>query len=91
MTSANVTKYRIVNLEGMIVGKHSQHAYCKTHWGDLLKFTPPENYTITAYGLDEEEEEWENDPINLAVFLDDLRKCRARFDTWDDIMKKVKP
>ena len=70
MTSANVTEYRIDNLQGMKVGQHSQHALCKTHWGDLLTFIPPESYTITAYGLDEEGEDWENDPVNLSVFLD---------------------
>ena len=90
MTSANVTEYRIDNLQGMKVGQLSQHAYCKTHWGDLLKFTPPEDFTITAYGLDEEEEEWENDPVNLAVFIERLRKNRAQWNTMEDIMKGIK-
>jgi hypothetical protein len=74
----------------MKVGQHSQHHYCKTHWGDLLKFTPPENYTITAYGLDEEEEEWEDEPKNLAVFLAELRRGKAQFNTMADIMKGIK-
>lgn len=90
MTSANVTEYRIEDKNGKQVGHHSQHAYCKTHWGDLLKFTPPEDFTITAYGLDEEEEEWEHDPINLAKFLEHLRKNRAQFNTMDDIMKGIR-
>lgn len=91
MTSANVTEYRIESITtGNVVGTHSQHHYCKTHWGDLLKFTPPENFTITAHGLDEEEEEWEHNPINLAVFLENLRQNRAKFNTWDDLMKKAK-
>lgn len=91
MTSANVTEYRIEDLHGNVVGTHSQHCYCKTHWGDLLKFTPPENYTITAHGLDEEEEVWEDDPMNFAVFLARLRERRAQFNTMADIMKKFKP
>ena len=89
MTSANVTEYRIDDLRGMKVGQHSQHHYCKTHWGDLLKFIPPENYTITAYGLDEKEEKWEDDPMNLADFLTELRRGRAQWNTMEDIMKKA--
>lgn len=90
MTSANVTEYRIEDLTGKVVGRHSQHAYCKTHWGDLLKFTPPENFTITPHGLDEEEEEWEDDPINLKVFIERLIKNKHQFNTMDDLMKKIK-
>jgi|FAXJ01.1.fsa_nt_gi hypothetical protein len=88
MTSANVTDYRIEDLSGKQMGTHSQHHYCKTHWGDLLKFTPPENYMITPHGLDEEEESWEDEPMNLAVFLEQLRRGRAQFNTMDDILKK---
>ena len=90
MTSANVTEYRIDDLRGMKVGQHSQHALCKTHWGDLLKFNPPEDFTITAYGLDENEEEWENEPMNLAVFIERLRKHRAQWNTMEDIMRGIK-
>lgn len=90
MTSANVTNYRIENITtGKVVGEHSQHAYCIGHWGDLFRFNPPENYTITPYGLDEEEEEWEGDPMNLAVFIEKLKKSRANFQTMADIMKKI--
>ncbi len=90
MTSANVIKYRIEDLDGKLIGLHSQHAYCKTHWGDLLKFTPPENFTITPYGEDEEEEEWEGESMNLAVFLNELRKNKHRFSTMEDIRKGIK-
>ncbi len=78
MTSANVIEYWIEDLQGNLVGSHSQHMYCKTHWGELLKFTPPENFTITRHGLDEEEEPWYDEPMNLAVFLDQLRKNRHK-------------
>lgn len=73
MTSANITNYTITDLQGKKVGKHSQHAYCKTHWDDLLVFDPPENYMIQAWGLNEEEELWQNEPINLKVFIDKLK------------------
>lgn len=92
MTSANVTKYRICDLEtGKVVGQHSQHSYCHTHWGDLLVFTPPEKYTITPHGLDEEEEEWEGNTINLKDFIDKLKKNRhVKFNTMTDLMDKSK-
>jgi hypothetical protein len=92
MTSANVTNYRICDREtGKVIGQHSQHAYCHTHWGDLLVFTPPENYTITPYGLDEEEEEWEGDTINLKDFIDMLKKSKyVKFNTMNDLMDKYK-
>lgn len=89
MTSANVTEYRIEDLSGKEVGSHSQHHYCKTHWGDLLKFTPPENFTITPHGLDEEEEEWEGDMVNLKIFIDKLKSSKyTSWNTMDDLRKK---
>jgi hypothetical protein len=90
MTSANVTEYRIEDLAGKTVGSHSQHCYCKTHWGDLLKFTPAENFIITPHGLDEEEEEWESEPINLKTFIERLEKGKATFNTMADLMKPFK-
>ena len=81
MTSANVTEYTIFNSEGKKVGEHSQHCLCKTKWGRLLKFTPPENFVIMAWGYDEEEEYWEDDPINLKTFIEKLTKNRAQFNT----------
>ena len=68
-------------MNGKEVGRHSQHCLCKTKWGKLLVFTPPENYTITAWGEDEEEERWENDPMSLKEFIDKLIKNRASFNT----------
>ena len=90
MTSANVTNYRIDDLTGKTVGELSQHVYCKTKWGELLQYTPPENYTITAYGEDEDEESWENDPVSLKTFIDKLKANRAQFNTWADIKKGMK-
>jgi len=92
MTSANVTEYRIESLHtGKVVGNLSQHAYCKTHWGGLLKYLPPKDFTITAHGLDEEEEEWEHDPVNLATFIEHLRQNgEKKWGTMEDIMKGMK-
>jgi len=89
MTSANVTEYRIEDLSGNQVGSHYQSCLCKTHWGDLLKFTPAEKFTITPHGLDEDEEEWEGETISLKSFIDKLKKSKyVRWNTRDDIMKK---
>ena len=90
MTSANVTEYTIRDLTGKTVGKHSQHAYCKPTWGELLKFIPAEAHTITPWSFDEEEEFWEGEAVNLQIFIDDLKKNRAEFNTWEDIKKAAK-
>lgn len=89
MTSANVTNYTI-RLNGEEVGKHSQHAYCKTTWGELLKFTPHENHTIQAWWYDEEEEYHEGEEKNLLDFINNLKASKAKFDTWEDIKKGMK-
>jgi len=86
MTSANVVEYRIEDLNGKKVGEHYQSLLCKTHWGDLLKFTPPENFTITAHGEDEDEVEWEDDTISLKVFIDKLRESKyTKWNTFKDL------
>lgn len=54
MTSSNVIEYTIKDLEGKEVGKHHQSLLCKTKWEKLLVFAPPENFTITPWGYDEE-------------------------------------
>jgi hypothetical protein len=80
MTSANVIEYIIKDLSGKKVGTHYQSLLCKTKWGRLLKFTPTENYTITSFGYDEEDEYWENEPISLKKFIDKLIKNKAKFN-----------
>ena len=81
MTSANVTNYTIRDLAGNEVGEHRQHCLCKTKWGKLLVFTPPENFTIEAWGEGEEEERWEDEPMNLQVFIDRLIEHKHKFNT----------
>lgn len=77
MTSANVTKYNIYK-NGVKVGNHYQSHLCKTHWEDLEKFVPSEDFEIMAHGYDEDEEYWENEKINLKVFLDKIEKNRRK-------------
>ena len=88
MTSANVVQYRIEDLSGKKVGNHYQSLMCKTHWGDLLKFVPAENFTITTYGLDEEENDWEEETVNLKIFIDRLTASKAKFNTFEELFKK---
>ncbi len=77
MTSANVTRYTIRDLQGNEVGQHSQHCLCKPNYEKLLKFTPFENYTIQSWGEDEEEEMWYGRTYNLRDFIGYLRVTRA--------------
>ena len=67
-TSANVTEFTIFK-DGEKVGTHRQHALCKSHWEELLKYEPISKHTIQAWGYDEEEEYWEDRPIRLNLFL----------------------
>ncbi len=89
MTSANVINYLIRNKDGTIVETHRQHLLCKTHWGDLLKFTPPEDFTITSTWLDEDERYFQDEPRNLKNFIEGLEKCKAKFNTSADWFKKI--
>lgn len=79
MTSANVTKYNIYK-NGRKVGQHYQSHLCKTHWEDLEKFSPPEDFEIMAYGYDEEEEYWEDKKINLKKFLNKISEAKRKSD-----------
>lgn len=69
MTSANVTQYRIFDSNDNEVGTHYQSHLCKTKWHELLRFSPPENFTIQPWGYDEDDELWEGEVINLRDFL----------------------
>lgn len=70
-TSANVIEYRIEK-NGISVGSYRQHLMCKSHYEDLLKYKPLKEHTITAWGYDEDDEEWEEKPVNLDVFLREM-------------------
>lgn len=69
MTSANVVEYTIFNGEDE-VGHYRQHMMCKSHYSELLQYTPLDQHTILAWGYDEEEEYWSDEkPENLKTFL----------------------
>lgn len=79
MTSANVTEYAIFH-NGIQVANHRQNWLCRTHWQDLERFSPPENFEIMPYGLDEEEEYWELSRTNLKEFLDKIKDNQRKAD-----------
>jgi hypothetical protein len=60
MTSANVIEYTIFKGEEE-VGRHRQNIMCKRCNDGLEKFQPSNEFTIQAWGYDEEEEIWEGD------------------------------
>lgn len=69
MTSANVIEYTIFKGDEE-VGRHRQNIMCKTCNDGLEKFQPARDFTIQAWGYDEEEELWGNDKReNLAEWL----------------------
>lgn len=69
MTSANVINYIIRDKEDNQVGTHRQNIMCHTCNDGLEKFTPASDFTIQAWGYDEEDEKWENEPENLETWL----------------------
>ena len=78
MTSSNVTHFTIYEKSsGKECGKHSQSHYCKTHWEDLLKYDPSENYMILPWWEDEEEEYHEGRIENLKDFLIEVLKIKT--------------
>jgi hypothetical protein len=69
MTSANVIEYTIFNKDNEQVGRHRQNVMCLTCNDGLEKFQPYEDFTIQPWGYDEEEDEWEDEPVNLKEWL----------------------
>ena len=59
-TSANTIEYSIFKGDKE-VGRHRQNVMCSTCHDGLEKFQPYEDFTIQAWGYDEEEEIWESD------------------------------
>ena len=87
MTSNWITYYTIYDLNDNAVGHHEQHALCKTHWGDLLQYTPPENFIISSYWYDEEDEFVDGEECSLKEFIDKLIENEADFNTSEDLFK----
>ena len=73
----------------MIVGFHRQHVFGKTHWGDLLEFVPPTNFTIKATGYNEQGKFWEHSPTRLDKFINDLIITNVKFQTVKDWFKET--
>jgi hypothetical protein len=69
MTSANTIEYTIFDKNNKEVGRHSQNIMCSTCNDGLEKFQPYEDFTIQPWGYDEEEELWENPPVNLKDWI----------------------
>lgn len=67
-TSANVTNY-VIRQDGRNVGTHSKHALCKYNYHELLKYHPPEKFTIQAYWDDENEATHVYEKMQLSKFL----------------------
>jgi len=82
-TSANVIEYQIKK-DGKNVGHYRQNILCKTHFENLLKFEPLNEHTITPSGYDEEDEYWEDETVNLEVFLSSLIKWNKLIGEYFD-------
>ena len=80
-TSANVIEYTICK-DGEQVGHHRYNVMCQPHFEDLLKFQPLEDYTISPYGYDEDEDLWGGKSKNLKVFMDDLEDKKRKERIW---------
>lgn len=71
MTSANVVEYTIYDKQGKQVGRHRQNVMCSTCHDGLEKFQPAKDFTIEAWGYDEEEELWgDGKKQNLQKWLE---------------------
>ncbi len=86
MTSSNVIEYSIFDKFGKSVGHHRQNLMCKENYEPLMKFQPFSDYLIQAYGYDEDDEIWEDEPIELSIFLSGYLK-RERDKKINDILK----
>lgn len=60
-TSSNVIEYSIFDKSGKEVGRHRQNIMCSTCNDGLEKFQPYQDFTIQAWGYDEEDEIWESE------------------------------
>lgn len=78
------------------VGNFRKNIMCRLpDYAELLKYQPLSEHTIQAWGYDEEEEEWEDEPENLEEFLKPMvvsnKKIREYFNgtkTVEQIMQE---
>jgi hypothetical protein len=86
-TSANVIEYNIVK-NAKSVGHFRKHILCsQPDYADLLSYQPLDAHYIRAYGYDEDEEYWEDEPENLKDFMIRIakngnQKVREYFKTY---------
>ena len=84
MTSANVIEYRIER-DGKVVGYFRKHLLCKLPgYSDLLKYEPLSEHEITPCGYDEDEDYWEDDPINLEKYLRQMTRTNKTISEYFD-------
>ena len=69
MTSANAIEYRILDKNKKQIASYHENIMCKMHFDRYVIHTPHEDFSIQAYGYDEEEEYWEGEIQNLKIFL----------------------
>jgi len=95
-TSANSIEYTI-SRNGKSVGSFSRNIMCsKPDPAELLKYHPLSEHSIQAWGYDEEEDDWYDEPENLEVYLKKMipfnKKIKSYFSgekTVDQIGKEL--
>jgi len=81
-TSANVVEYTIEK-NNESVGRFRKHMMCTLpDYADLLKYQPLNEHTITPWGYDEEEEEWEGKTKNLEKFLREMKPYNKKIKEY---------
>ena len=95
MTSANVIEYTIYK-DKKPVGRFRKHLLCRfPDYAELLKYQPLSEYEIQAWGYDEEEDEWSDEPENLEEFLKTMtyqKWLKAYFNgekTIEEILQEI--
>jgi hypothetical protein len=95
-TSANSIEYSIYKDDEQ-VGHFRVNIMCRfPDYAELLKYQPLSEHTIQAWGYDEEEDEWSDDPENLEDFLRGMKSnkwLKAYFTgekTVEQIMQEFK-
>lgn len=95
-TSANVIEYTIFKNQ-KAVGRFSKNVMCRfPEYAELLKYQPLNEHEIQAWGYDEEEDEWEDEPQNLEAFLTIMKTnkwIKAYFSgekTVEQILQEIK-
>lgn len=76
-TSANSIEYTICKNKD-VVGRFRINVLCKyPDYAELVKYQPLSEHTIQAWGYDEEEGQWEDEPQNLEHFLRSIKTNRT--------------